>query len=99
MDIRDIHGDKANGIQTLPMVLGEDTSAKVAFTCQILGATSLLPLIYLLMPPYVFILWFYLIGSICLLFALWWQGHGLLRRWIIICLWLPMSLGLSILLI
>lgn len=98
MDIRDIDGDRASGIRTVPMLLGSDATAKVGFLLLVLCGAILI-----FFAAHAGSVWNLLLSSFILLssllFSLAWSCKaGRYRRSIIISLYLPMLCGILILL-
>lgn len=98
MDVTDIDGDKRDGIITVPMLLGKKFTTILGFSSQVLGASLLFPIL-LYMPVIANAL--YLSGifsSICIAWLLWRYRAGNYQRQVIVTLWLPMILGVLMLL-
>ncbi|MBV9925683.1 MAG: UbiA family prenyltransferase [Acidobacteria bacterium] len=98
MDIRDIKGDRSDGIRTLPMIIGAGLTAKISFCALILSAFILLPFAVSTWSAGNFLLLGVLLLSTVLLASLWSYDAGKHRRAIVLGLWLPMSCGILMLL-
>lgn len=94
MDIRDVKGDAAEEVKTIPMIIGANYTAKFGFGFQAIAVLLLTPIAiynksYLLAS---------LIGlimiSVIIMIPMWSYRSGLFQQRVIQLLWLPMFLGL-----
>lgn len=94
MDVRDVRGDKFSGIRTLPMIMGEERTARIAFC--VLGAACALLLVFFADSPSVWsgILAAATVGSTFAMLPLWFRGSDHLRQQVIRVLWFPMLMGI-----
>lgn len=93
MDIKDVKGDRLCDITTLPMVLGEKYSEKLAFLIQAIGIILLGPLVIYLNKLAFIILY----GLIILIFLMAIKVWAKNRRKTIFMLWAPMIYGIAML--
>lgn len=98
MDIRDVKGDREAGTTTFPMLLGPELTAKCGFVFQVLSVVLLCPIALVTRSPWSVAL----IGLICLTIALsarfWYYRAGNHQQGVIRGLWIPMLLGIMMLL-
>ncbi len=99
MDIRDVRGDRADEITTIPMILGEGLTASLAFLLQFLGALLLLPVGIDVSRPWNALLLLAAVASIAAAMCAWWTGAGRYRRPVIYALWIPMLVGVLMLVV
>lgn len=97
MDIRDIRGDRASAIITLPMVIGSEQTARIGFLLLMSCGVILL-----LFTAYVWSVQNILLSSLILISSLlmslvWSYKSGSYQRLIIISLYLPMLCGIFML--
>jgi len=99
MDIKDIKGDKITGIYTIPNYIGEKLLIRISF---IVITISNLMLIYLAIYKRNIIYFILISTSLVFIYVvskIWFLNYGKYQRKIILALWLPMFLGLSILIL
>lgn len=99
MDIRDLEGDRQGGIVTIPMLVPPSAVARHSFTLEMAGATLLLPVVFHIGPFPALIPLSLVILSLIAAYVMWTTGTDRVRRYTILLLWLPMLLGLSMLLL
>jgi len=97
MDVKDKTGDKASGIVTLPMKLGDLLSVKLAFGFQFVGLALLLPLVRMINPVVGASVWCLMFASLIIASCLWSYNYGKYQRGIVFGLWLPMLAAMMIL--
>ena len=94
MDIRDVKGDAAEEVRTIPMIIGANYTAKFGFGFQVIAVLLLTP-IAIYNKSY---LSASLVGLILILvmvmIPMWSYRSGLFQQRIVQLLWLPMFLGL-----
>ncbi len=79
MDVLDIHGDTADKIKTIPMIIGEKITAILGFSLLLIGITILFPLVLNLESLFVTILFIMMFVVVFASVALWHDG-GSIRR-------------------
>ena len=98
MDIRDIKGDSASGITTLPMVIGAELTAKIGYILLISCSVTLLLFTMHIWSIQNLLLTCLILTSSVLMSFLWSYKAGKYQRMIIIGLYLPMFCGIFLLL-
>lgn len=98
MDVRDIEGDQASGIATLPMRLGSELTARLAFLLLILCGAILLYFSARSWSIRNLSLSCFILLSSFVLSLVWFNRAGKYRRQVILGLYLPMLCGVFLLL-
>jgi len=97
MDIRDIRGDSKAGIVTMPMRLGPKQSARFGFAFQFLSVALLVPVAASANSILGYLLLLSISLALIAFYPLWHYGSGKYQRKVIQGLWLPMLLGIMLL--
>ena len=97
MDIRDMKGDRSGGITTLPMIVGENSTARLGFLLQMLAGGLLSSLLITFSSLWSSVLVYLILISTLILAWLWFSGKASYRRGIVLSLWLPMLCGILLL--
>jgi 4-hydroxybenzoate polyprenyltransferase len=97
MDIRDMKGDAHSGIRTLPIRIGQEKTARMAFISFFASAALLLPLVARIQTKWSVSFLCLMTVSIVLLSVLWNFRRGAYRRWVVLGLWFPMDCGILML--
>jgi geranylgeranylglycerol-phosphate geranylgeranyltransferase len=96
MDIRDIPGDKRDAIVTLPMLLGEKTTANVAFSMKMISLVILLPFVFAQPLGLGLAIWLTMLLSTLIMYKVWWINSGKYWRKVILSLWITMFMGIAL---
>jgi geranylgeranylglycerol-phosphate geranylgeranyltransferase len=93
MDIRDMRGDLAGRIVTVPMLVGPATTEKLGFMLQLLSIALLIPIAVNNSSPSSFVLILLMLLSVILSMQLWHWRSGAFQHRVVQGFWLPMLLG------
>lgn len=97
MDIRDIRGDSKAGIVTMPMRLGPKQTARFGFAFQFLSVALLVPVAASANSTLGYLLLLSISLALIVFYPLWHYGSGKYQRRVIQGLWLPMLMGIMLL--
>jgi geranylgeranylglycerol-phosphate geranylgeranyltransferase len=97
MDIRDMKGDRREGIVTFPMIIGPGSVAKYSFMFQLIAVLLLLPITIVSKSVWSGVLLLLILFSTLILSRIWFINEGKYQRRAIQILWLPMLFGILLL--
>src|SRR5258706_194611 len=98
MDTRDMRGDAAAGVTTLPMIIGSRTTALLCLGMLIAGVICLLPLVIANSSSRNVVLFIIALFSIAIASVLWGLRNGDYQRAVIVSLYFPIFCGIVLLL-
>ncbi|HKB67799.1 MAG TPA: UbiA family prenyltransferase [Pyrinomonadaceae bacterium] len=98
MDTRDMRGDAAAGVTTLPMIIGSRTTALLGLGMLIAGVICLLPVVIANSSSRNVVLFISALFSIAIASVLWGLRNGDYQRAVIVSLYFPIVCGIVLLL-